>query len=304
MPEKTGGPSGQNSLPVEVRDLNKRYKGGVWANRDITLSARPGEVLGILGPNGAGKTTLVRQITTELFPTSGEARVFGHDVVTAPNAVTALLGIMPQEASIFEYLTVYHHFRIFGKLRGLSSRQAKHRAEELVRDLGLAEHRNMLVGRLSGGQRRRVLVGIASLAQPPLMVMDEPTTGLDPQARRQLWALLRRYRDTGATVLLTTHYMEEAEALCDRVGIINHGRLLALDTVDNLRSSYGYEFRISYSTDDSDTEAETLYGADDQELVEQVRAKGVHQYSVARTSLEDIYLALTGDKEALSEEHS
>ena len=264
------------------------------------MQAEPGELLGILGPNGAGKTTLVRQITTEIFPTSGEIRVFGHDVVTEPSATKALLGIMPQEATLFEYLTVQQHLRIFGKLRGLPPKDARRRAEELIEDLHLAEHRNVLIGKLSGGLRRRVLVGIAALAQPPLMVLDEPTTGLDPQSRRDLWSLLRRYREQGATVLLTTHYMEEAEALCDRVGIIDHGRLLALDTVDNLRSAHGYEFKVTYSPNGSAAEVETIYGADDQELVARVRGMGIHQFSVSRTTLEDIFLALTGEKEGLS----
>ncbi len=285
--------------PLEVRDLNKRYKGGIWANQDITLTAKPGEVVGILGPNGAGKTTLVRQITTELLPTSGEIRVFGHDVMAEPSAVKSHLGIMPQEANLFEYLTVFQHLRIFGRLRGLSPKDAGRRAEELIADLRLTDHRNVLIGKLSGGLRRRVLVGIAILAQPPLLVLDEPTTGLDPQSRRDLWALMRRYQERGTTILLTTHNMEEAEALCDRVGIINHGRLLALDTVDNLRATHGYEFKITYTRDGSAAEMETLYGADDQELVERARAMGVHQFTVSHANLEDVYLALTGEKEAL-----
>ena len=155
--------------PLEIRDLNKRYKSGVWANRDITLNAEPGEILGILGPNAAGKTTLVRQITTELLPTSGEVRVLGHDVVAHPDTVKALLGIVPQEAELFDYLTVYQHLRIFGKLRGLFPRDAARRAEELVGDLRLDDHRNTEVKKLSGGLRRRLLIGIAALAWPPLM---------------------------------------------------------------------------------------------------------------------------------------
>ena len=230
--------------PLKVEDLNKRYKKGAWANRGITLSAAPAEILGILGPNGAGKTTLVRQITTELRPTSGRVEVFGHDVVTEPDRVKSLLGTMPQEAKLFEYLTTYQHLRIFGRLRGLSRTESSKRADELIEELRMSEHRDVLVGKLSGGLRRRVLVGIATLARPPLMVLDEPTTGLDPQARRDLWALILRRKEQGATILLTTHYMEEAEALSDRVGILQNGRLLALDTAENLRASHGYEFKI------------------------------------------------------------
>ena len=143
------------------------------------------------------------------------------------------------------------------------------------------------------------MVGIAVLTRPPLMVLDEPTTGLDPQSRRDLWSLLRRRKEEGATVVLTTHYMEEAESLSDRVGIIQGGRLLALDTVDNLRAAHGYEFKVSYARNGSVADTETLYGSDDRELVERVRSRGVQQFSVARTNLEDIYLALTGEKEGL-----
>ncbi|MCH7706040.1 MAG: ABC transporter ATP-binding protein [Chloroflexi bacterium] len=285
--------------PLVLRDVSKQYSTGIQANRDVTLSAERGEILGLLGPNGAGKTTLVRQITTELFPTSGEIRVFGHDVVTEPDAVKRLMGIVPQEATLFGYLTVYHHLRIFGKLRGLSPRRASERADELVTELRMEEHRNVIADKLSGGLKRRVMIGIAILANPPLMVLDEPTTGLDPQARRNLWSLLRRYRDDGATILLTTHYMEEAEALCDRVGIISHGHLLALDTVANLRASRGYEFKLTYSRDGSTAEPEVIYGSDDGELVERVRSMGINQFTVSQTNLEDVFLALTGGEESL-----
>ena len=283
--------------PLLVRGLNKRYGGGTWANRDISFTARKGEVLGILGPNGAGKTTLVRQITAELLPTSGEVRIFGHDVVAEPSTAKALLGIVPQEADLFEYLSVYQHLRIFGKLRGLSGKDAGWRAQELVEDLHLNEHRNVMVDKLSGGLRRRVMVGIATLAQAPLMVLDEPTTGLDPRSRRDLWSLLRRYKEQGTTVLLTTHYMEEAETLCDRVGIIYQGQLIALDTLDNLRASQGYNFKITCSVNGSG-ETRTIYGVDDRELVGRVQAEGASSYSVSRTNLEDVYLAMTGDKES------
>ena len=228
----------------------------------------------------------------------------GRDVVAQPSEVKALLGIVPQEATLFEYLTVFQHLRIFGKLRGLSPRDAARRAEQLVGDLHLVDHRNVPVDKLSGGLRRRLLIGMAVLARPPLIVLDEPTTGLDPRSRRDLGSLLRRYREEGATILLTTHYMEEAEALCDRVGIIQDGRLLALDTVANLRATHGYEFKITYTLNGSVAEADTFYGVDDKELVERVRALGASQYSVERTNLEDVYLALTGEKEGLDGDSS
>ena len=281
--------------PLVVSNLNKVYKGGFQANTNINLTANPGEILGILGPNGAGKTTLIRQITTELSPTSGDIQVMGRSVVAEPAEVKGLLGIMPQETTLFDYLTVHQHLRIFAKLRGISPKEARKRADELAEDLDLLPHRNVAISKISGGLKQRVLVGIAAISHPPVLVLDEPTTGLDPQSRRTLWSLLQEYQKSGAFVLLTTHSMEEAEALCNRVGIIKGGRLLALDTVDNLRASNGFEFKVSYYSDGTKSERTTVYGADHQELVAQVNELGVQQFAVSRTTLEDIYLALTGE---------
>ncbi len=284
--------------PLVVENISKRYGGGVHANRDISLAVQPGETLAILGPNGAGKTTLVRQITTELMPTSGSIRVFGVDVVANPIAAKNLMGIVPQEAQLFEMLTPYETLRIFGKLRGLPSTDAKRRANELISDLRLEEHRNAANLKLSGGLKRRVMIGIAAIANPGLIVLDEPTTGLDPQSRRDVWNLMLEYKSRGATIVLTTHYMEEAEALCDRVGIISRGRMLALDTVPNLKSAHGFGFKVTYSDDGANGPAKTIYGKDDGELVERVRSEGIRQFSVSRTSLEDVYLALTDEEAA------
>ena len=281
--------------PLAVERLNKRYGGGVHANRDISLTVEPGETLGILGPNGAGKTTLVRQITTELMPTSGSVRVFGVDVVADPIAAKNHMGIVPQEAQLFDMLTVRETLRIFGKLRGLPPRDAARRADELVRDLRLDAHRDVLNMKLSGGLKRRVMVGIAALADPGLMVLDEPTTGLDPQARHDLWDLLSDYKARGSTIVITTHYMEEAEALCDRVGIISNGSLLALDTVPDLRAAHGLDFKITFTPNGDAARAQTIYGSDDRVLVERVRNMGVRQFSVSRATLEDVYLAMTGE---------
>ena len=283
--------------PLVVERINKRYGSGPYANQDISLTAHPGEMLGILGPNGAGKTTLVRQITTELMPTSGSIQVFGVDVVSDPIGVKSLMGVVPQEAQLFELLTVHETLRVFGKLRGLSSVDARRRADELVTDLRLSEYRGVTNLKLSGGLRRRVMVGIAMIANPALIVLDEPTTGLDPQSRRDMWNLMRDYKSKGATILITTHYMEEAEALCDRVGVISRGRLLALDTVPNLRSSHGFEFKVTFDANGPDGTPNTIYGKDDRELIERVRHMGIRQFSVGRTTLEDVYLALThGDE--------
>lgn len=283
-----------DSPAVDVSSLTKRYRDGTLANRDISFTVQPGEFLGILGPNGAGKTTLVRQITTELIPTAGHVRVFGIDAVSHPNEVKRYMGVMPQEAGLSFGLSVRHHLRIFGKLRGLPAKLASRRAAELVSTLGLQEHRDKSADHLSVGLRRRVLLGIALLADPPLMVLDEPSAGLDPAARHDLWNLLRDAHRSGTTILLTTHNMEEAEVLCDRVGIIQDGSLLTLDKVESLKAAYGYQYKIIF---DSSAGTETVYGSDDRALVQQVQAQGIRQYTVARTTLEDVYLSLTGERE-------
>lgn len=275
---------------VEVRQLNKRYTNGPRANQDISLTIEWGEALGVMGPNGAGKTTLVRQLTTELLPTSGQVCVLGIDAVTQPNEVKARIGVVPQEARLFEGLSVHQHLRIFGKLRGLSRRDARQRADELIDHLDLERYRDTATSRLSGGLRRRLLVGIALLAEPDVLILDEPTVGLDVESRQRLWDVIRSYRERDAAVLLTTHYMEEAETLCDRIGIIQEGRLIAIDTVANLRASIGHEYKLVYETDEG---RETVYGNDQSALAAQVREEGVDEYAVMRTTLEDVYLALT-----------
>ena len=276
--------------PIEVRNLNKRYKDGPQANRDISLTVNWGEALGVLGPNGAGKTTLVRQITTELVPTSGEVRVRGIDAVADPDQAKARIGVVPQEARLFDGLSVHQHLRIFGVLRGLSRRDARQRTDELIEQLDLKAHRNVPSERLSGGLRRRLLVGIAMLAEPDVLILDEPTVGLDVESRQRLWDVIQSYRRRDAAVLLTTHYMEEAETLCDRIGIIQDGRLISIDTIANLRASIGHEFKLTYETAEG---RQTLYGDNQAALADRVRAEGVDEYAVMRTSLEDVYLALT-----------
>ena len=284
--------------PVEVRNLTKRYKDGPQANQDISLTVNWGEALGVLGPNGAGKTTLVRQITTELVPTSGVVQVVGIDAVANPDAAKARIGVVPQEARLFDGLSVHQHLRIFGVLRGLSRRDARRRADELIEQLNLTQHRDFTSERLSGGLRRRLLVGIAMLAEPDVLILDEPTVGLDVESRQQLWEVIRSYRQRDAAVLLTTHYMEEAETLCDRIGIIQDGRLISIDTVANLRASIGHEYKLVYETAEG---RQTAFGDDAAALAAQVRAEGVDEYAVMRTSLEDVYLALIQQARSESE---
>lgn len=295
--------SGSGQTAIEVANLSKRYGRGVLANDSIHLQVAPGELFSLLGPNGAGKTTLVRQITGELMPTAGEVRVFGIDVVKRPREARRLLGIVPQEAGLFGHLTVQEHLAYFGRLRGLSSQALTDRIRELMQELSLAEHGRKQASQLSGGLKHKVLVGIAMMGHPRALILDEPTTGLDPHSRREVWDLIRQYQHQGAAVLLTTHYMEEAESLSERVGIISQGRLVALGTVEELHTRISNRFKLTYSlpdTDDYRQRRTTVYGRTVDELHRRIEELGLEEYDIAKTNLEDIYLELA--KQPLTEE--
>lgn len=261
------------------------------ANNAIDLDVPKGSVFGLLGPNGSGKTTLVRQLTGELIPTSGRIQVLGIDVLRDPMGAKRLMGVVPQEAGTFDLLTPSDHLLIFGRLAGLSLANARKRREELLRDLDLVEHRSKLSMHLSGGLKRKLLVGMGLLSRPQLLVLDEPTTGLDPNSRREVWSVIRSLKGQGATVLLTTHYMEEAEALCSQVAILSAGRILAKGTVEEIRSLCRNRFKATY---EENGESRILYGETHQDVVYQIERLGVAEYVVAKTSLEDLYVELTG----------
>jgi ABC-2 type transport system ATP-binding protein len=280
---------------LRVRGLVKSYRDGAEANRGIDMDVQTGEVISILGPNGAGKTTFLRQVTTELRPTAGSITVFGEDAIAEPLRAKRLMGITPQEAGVFESLTVREHLELFARLKGLTKIEARTAACETAEELGLGAELGKRVGALSGGQRRRVLVGLALLGRPPLLVLDEPTTGLDPASRRAVWDVIRRAAARGATVILSTHYIEEAERLSDRVGIILAGRLVAFGSLEELLQRLERSYRVSYR-DHVDTEGEThaRYFASFAEARRHVETERLSEYSIARASLEDVYFTLTG----------
>lgn len=288
-------------IAVRVRGLVKRYADGTQANRGIDLDVRRGEVVAILGANGAGKTTFLRQLTTELRPTSGSVRVFGADSVADPQRAKRRMGITPQEAGLFETLTVREHFELFARLKDLSKREARAAAEEIMHELGLHNSSRKRVGALSGGQRRRILVGLALLGRPPLLILDEPTTGLDPDSRRAVWQVLRRAVAEGATVILSTHYMEEAERLSDRVGIIAAGRLAAIGTLEELFAQLATTHRVSFR-EEFGGDIQTRLFATFAEARAFVARQCLSEYAIARVSLEDVYFALAGQKLTESED--
>jgi ABC-type multidrug transport system ATPase subunit len=286
-------------IAVRVRDLVKVYRDGTEANRGISLEVRRGEVVAIVGPNGAGKTTFLRQLTTELRPTAGSISVFGVDAVAEPERAKRSMGITPQEAGVFERLTVREHFELFGRLKHLSKREAREAACEVIAELGLIAQTNKSVGALSGGQRRRILIGLALLGRPPLLVLDEPTTGLDPSSRRDVWRVIRRAVSAGTTVILSTHYMEEAERLSDRLGVISAGRLIAFGALDELLSRLDRSYRLSYrdaiDTIDPLSDLRIRYFASFAQAQQHIARELISEYSIARASLEDVYFTLTGE---------
>jgi ABC-2 type transport system ATP-binding protein len=284
------------AIAVRVQDLFKTYRDGTEANRGISLEVRQGEVVSIVGPNGAGKTTFLRQLTTELRPTTGSVNVFGVDAVAEPGQAKQAMGITPQEAGVFERLTVREHFELFARLKHLSKRAAREAAQKVIAELDLMGETNKSVGSLSGGQRRRILIGLAILGRPPLLVLDEPTTGLDPASRRAVWGVIRRAVNTGTTVILSTHYMEEAEQLSDRVGVIANGRLLAFGTLDELLARLDRSYRLSYRDPiDPLSDLKTRYFARFAQAQQHIARELLSEYSIARASLEDVYFTLTGE---------
>ncbi|GAD83741.1 daunorubicin resistance protein DrrA family ABC transporter ATP-binding protein [Nocardia asteroides NBRC 15531] len=223
---------------VEADGLVKVF-GKQRAVDGVSLAVPRGSVYGVLGPNGAGKTTTIRMLATLLRPDGGSARIFGHDVVERPNAVRSLIGVTGQYASVDEELSATENLIIFARLLGLSRADARRRAVELLDEFDLAEAANKPLKNFSGGMRRRLDLAASLISTPPLLFLDEPTTGLDPRTRAQMWDTIRRLVREGATVLLTTQYLDEADQLADRIAVIDHGRVIADGTADELKASIG-----------------------------------------------------------------
>ena len=232
------------SFPIECTDLRKTYDGKVEAVRGLSLRIEAGECFGLLGPNGAGKTTTIEILEGLLQPTSGEVRIFGHTWDDNPRQLREWLGISLQETRLSEKLTVRETIELF------ASFYAEPRpAADVLEELQLTEKADSWVGKLSGGQKQRLAVATALVGNPRILFLDEPTTGLDPQSRRQLWEIVRAFQQKGGTVLLTTHYMDEAERLCNRLAIVDHGVIIAEGTppelIDRLGGHHVVEFETS-----------------------------------------------------------
>jgi len=301
-----------NDAAVEVEDLRRSY-GSREALAGLSFDVRRGELFALLGPNGGGKSTLFKILTTLLPPSAGTARVCGHDVRTAQREVRRHIGVVFQHPSVDGKLTIEENLRHHGHLYGLSGAPLKARITELLDRFGLVDRKDELVERLSGGLARRAELAKGLLPRPTVLLLDEPSTGLDPGARRDLLQYLRRLRDDdGMTVVLTTHYLEEAER-CDRVGVIDRGRLVALDAPNALTASVGGDVVVVQPTDVDALRAKVLqkFGLEGVRVDGTLRlehARGhelvrdlvdafpddVHSITFGKPTLEDVFVRLTG----------
>src|SRR5688500_13790388 len=230
--------NGHMPLAIEATGLVKSF-GDVHAVAGVDLTVRRGSVYGVLGPNGAGKTTTIRMLATLLTPDAGEARVLGHDIVREADAVRGLVSLTGQLASVDEDLTGRENLILIGRLLGLRTADAKARADELLSAFGLDEAAARLVKNYSGGMRRRLDIAASLVVTPELMFLDEPTTGLDPRSRNQVWDIIRALQAGGTTILLCTQYLDEADQLADGIAVIDHGRVIAEGTPAQLKASVG-----------------------------------------------------------------
>jgi len=300
---------------IQCRDLRKTYDGKVEAVRGLNLEIQAGECFGLLGPNGAGKTTTIEILEGLLAPTSGEVKILGKSWRDDEREMREWLGISLQETRLSEKLTVRETIELFA-----SFYREPRSSDEVLAQLELTEKADSWVGKLSGGQRQRLAVATALVCNPKILFLDEPTTGLDPQSRRQLWEIIRQFQRNGGTVLLTTHYMDEAERLCDRLAIVDHGQIIAegspADLIDRLGGHHVVEFSVSGNSDgaalqvwktlpsvESVREDDGLFALNVKQphltipaLLDAIGKQGteLRHLTTRQASLEDVFVNLTG----------
>jgi ABC-2 type transport system ATP-binding protein len=286
----------------------------------IDLHVPAGSIYGVLGPNGAGKTTTLNMLATLLRPDGGTATIFGHDVEKEPQIVRQLIGVTGQSTSVDEALSATENLVIFSRLLGLTRAAAKQRAAELLEEFDLTEAAKRPLAKFSGGMRRRLDLAVSLIAQPPLLFLDEPTTGLDPRTRAQMWATIRRLVDTGSTVLLTTQYLDEADQLADRIVVIDKGKVVAEGTPDELKKSVGTAALQMHIQDDlqlpqaqqiveahlgvkatcslqTGSLSAPMANADKvTDVLVALRSAGIHlsEMSVQKPTLDEVFLTITG----------
>ena len=291
-----------SDMMIEMEDLVKKFphtneaqeKSWKTAVAGVSLSVGAGEVFGLLGPNGAGKTTIIRMLTMQTRPTSGRIRIGGRNPETDAQAIKERIGVVPQHVNFDQELSVWQNLELHARLHHIGAAERTARIERLLAEMSLTEVRNDGVRRLSGGMSRRLLIARALIHEPQVLFLDEPTVALDPQVRRRIWELIRQMAHEGVTVLLTTHYIEEAESLCARVAIMNRGKLAALDAPAALRERLG-DFVVEW---DGEAGREYRYFAGRKDAAAFAAALD-GAASIRRSNLEDAFIELTGRKEGL-----
>lgn len=311
----------ENSAIISVKNLKKQF-GDLVVLDGINLQVEKGTMLALLGPNGAGKTTTIRILSTLLKPDSGEVLVNGLDVVKDAGAVRSSIGLTGQYAAVDEYLTGYENLEMMGRLYHLSKADSKRRAQELLEQFDLVEASKRAVKTYSGGMRRRLDLAASLVATPPIIFLDEPTTGLDPRSRLAMWGVIEQLMAEGATILLTTQYLEEADKLADRIAVIDHGKVIAEGTSDELKSRVGkdrlelvikgnsnFDTALTVVDGDStkiDREERVISVATDgsvrhlKELLDKLEKAnvGIESLSLHKPTLDDVFLHLTGHEAA------
>ncbi|MDB9314724.1 ABC transporter ATP-binding protein [Spirulina sp. CS-785/01] len=258
---------------------------------DLSFEIQPGEMFGLLGPNGAGKSTTIRMLITLTKPTEGEVRVAGHDVTRNPAEVKQNIGVVLQQTSVDGDLTVWENLEFHGRMHHIPPRERQHRIDRWLDYVELSDRRKDIVKTLSGGMKRRLQIARALLHEPQILFLDEPTVGLDPQNRRRLWEIIRDLNRQGMTMLLTTHYMEEVEFLCDRIGIMDAGKLIELGTLDQFKQKYGEGLAIKQTGDRMESHFFPTLAEANQYLDSLPDKTGV---MIRESNLEDIFVELTG----------
>ena len=297
---------------LEVKNLRKVYEGGLEALKGINLSIPQGSFYGLLGPNGAGKTTTIGIITGLVNITGGSASVLGFDSVTEFRQARKLIGLSPQELNFDVFFSIGELLELQAGYYGLSNKEAKERTTIMLEQFGLSEKRNSRARELSGGMKRRVQIAKALVHDPKIVILDEPTAGVDIELRHMLWNYLRKINEEGKTILLTTHYIEEAEQLCETVSIINDGKIIATDSPDKLTQAHGMsglEITLTSEVADLKLDPWTYNNIDGKihvnmnhpekemaKVINQIleQGGGIENVQIYRSSLEDVFLKLTG----------